>query len=82
MSKYLKAIVPGLILLFGHGTHLIWALNQMPYNPDDVRFDGNVYTLRDIMILVYYIGGILGALIGAGLVSTFQKQIIYVSVCT
>lgn len=95
----MKAILPGLILLFGHGTQLIWAINQMPYIFDiDIQIpfedssDNESFILEDhinncsrdllpaeIMILAYYVGGICGALIGAGLVTTFRKNIIYVS---
>lgn len=73
-GKHLKAILPGLILLFGYGAHLIWGINHMEFDDEH-----SSYQLRDVMLIVYYSGGIGGAFIGAGLVTIFHKKNIYVS---
>lgn len=45
----------------------------------EVTINSRIQDLPGVMILTYYAGGIGGALIGAGLASTFRKNIIYVS---
>lgn len=64
-----------------HGTQLMWGLNLMPYNiaSDLIHRPYEMPAINIIMIFVYYLGGIAGALIGAALVATIRKNAIYVS---
>lgn len=75
--KYVKAILPGLILLTSYGTQMMWGLNLMPYNITEEYYNGTSF-IKALMILTYYLGGIVGIFIGAALVETMYKQTIYV----
>lgn len=78
-GESLIAISPCIFLLLGHGTHLIWALNLLPFFNVVVKNKYDTSDLEDEAIIVYYFGGILGAVIGAGLITIARKKAIYVS---
>lgn len=78
LFKYIKAILPGMILLLSYGTQTMWGLHLMPYNTSD-HYHYETSLKKTLMVLMYYLGGIIGIFVGAALIESIQKNSIYVS---
>lgn len=72
--------LPGLVLLFATGTQIYWTIHEL-HNVDVVAGHSGNYTFDDnlVKIFCWYIGAILGGLLGAILLPRILKRTIYVS---
>lgn len=78
-GESLLAISPNIFLLMGHGIHMVWTLNILPSLDEVEKNEYKTSSRENAAILIYYVGGIIGSIVGAGLISTVRKNCIYVS---
>lgn len=82
-SKYFKIafcfidpfdLIPsGLVVLFASGTQIFWTIRELfHYDDSDVNID-------HVAVYIWYIGAIVGAILGSYLVQRILKRTIYVS---
>lgn len=75
-KKQEETISAGICLLLAHGMHFIWGLRTL--RATRIGLEPKSITIE--VLLAYHFGEIIGAFLGALLVSRFRKKTIYVRI--